>query len=404
MNVRSVAITAGPILRAVYRVVEFLSFNRITIRRLDDAQLRGPVLYVGLHRNGAMDGVPYLKLAPRAAFMVSAQLHRFPFGRRLFPGIAVARRKDRQRGIVADNDDAVLQSVDHLVAGGELFVMPEGTSTLGPRHLPFKPGAAKIAYEAVRRSVPLTVVPVAVHYECAWEWQSRVEVVVGKPFRLSAADVAGEADAGERIAAALEAVGVNFASEAEQNAAEMLAYAATLGTRVAYAACLKRFEAGVPAELKADAARLRELALDAGAMTHQGVPLTPIGSPLPYLIAWLALAPLMGMFFLVNLPPLAAGYLASRTLPDERNVVAFWRALVGIPAALLWCPATALMLASLVGVPAALAYLFVSAAGIRGFYRFRKLTVAVFNRLRAPQLAVPLLDFHRALLGSLKRD
>lgn len=398
------AIVANRALLILYRGVQFLCFNRVTVRHAQRLPQGGPVIYLGLHRNGALDGVVYLRAAPRAAYMLSAQLHRSALGRLLLPGIAVARRKDRSRGIVADNDEALARSVDQLASGGELFIMPEGTSTLGPRHLPFRPGAANIALAAVRRGVTVTVVPLAIHYERAWEWQSRVEIDVGEPWRLTPADAAGEEGAEAlmaRIAASLEQVGVNVASEEELRLIEMLAYAATLGTPHSYAACLRHFAAAVPAGLRSEAQNLQARAQQLGAMTHQGVPLVPIGSALPYLLAWLLLAPLQAAFVLCNAPPLLAGHYASRKLADDLNVVAFWRAAVGVPAGLLWGLAAMIVLLGLGHGGPALAYLTISLAGVRMHYRFRKLGVAVHNTLRARRLRAPLLAFHRTLLECL---
>jgi 1-acyl-sn-glycerol-3-phosphate acyltransferase len=390
--------------RAFYRLAAFLFFNRVTLRPAAGRPATGPLLFLGLHRNGALDAIPYMQATPHAAYLVSAQLHRAWLGRLAFPGIAVSRAKDRNRGIGADNDQANQRSVAHLVSGGQLFIMPEGTSTLGPRHLPFKPGAAHIAAAALAQGARLTVVPLAVHYECAWEWQSRIEVVLGAPIALWQPGPDGACDhqkIAQQVTAALEAIGVNVASEAELRFIEMLSYAATLGTKHSYSACLKHFEAGVPNHLRAAAVRLLELASQAGAKTHQGVPLVPLGPVALYLTAWLLLAPLMAAGFVLNLPPLAAGYRASRKLADDANVIAFWRAAIGLPVAALWATAMVIGLIAWGHALLALAYVALSLAGIRATYRFRKLSIALYNRLRAPQLAEPLRRFHGQLLAAL---
>jgi 1-acyl-sn-glycerol-3-phosphate acyltransferase len=387
--------------RLFYRLAGFLCLGRVTLRQPASRPKAGPIIYLGLHRNGALDGIPYLKAVPDAAYLVSAQLHRSCFGRLAFPGIPVSRAKDRERGIEANNSEARRHCVEHLRAGGRLFIMPEGTSSLGPRHLPFKPGAANIATEVLAGGAKLSLVPVAVHYECAWEWQSRAEVVMGEPVECLPNVAASTADMQAKIAAALEQTGINVQSEGELRFIEMLAYAATLGTDRSYSACLKRFESGVPEHLRQAAAALKEQATRAGALTHQGVPLVPLGPVLPYLIAWLILAPAMALFFATNLPPIVAGYVASRRLADDLNVVAFWRAAVGIPAALLWCPAVTVVLSLYGHVGLAFAYLGLGFVGLRSYYRFRKLSIALHNRFRAPQLREPLLRFHHDLLCAL---
>ena len=394
---------ASPLQLTVYRALGQLCFNRIDVVAVPDLPAGAPVLYLGLHRNGAIDGIPYLQAAPGVAFLVSAQLHRSPLGRLFFQGIAVARCKDRRRGIVADNNAGIERCVDHLCSGGKLFVMPEGTSSLGPRHLPFKPGAARIAHEVLQRDATLYVVPLAVYYECAWEWQSRVEVVFGEVLVLSrsSGSASSVAQIQRRFTEGLERVGINVDSPAQLRFIETLAYGATLGSGLSYAACLKRFEDGVPDELRVGADVLFAAADRSWALKHQGIPLTPIGSPLPYLLLWVVLAPVVLAALLANLPALLAGYVAGRTLADDRNVIAFWRVLVGVPALLLWGGVVAFTLCVGAGSGALVAYLVLSAAGLKLYYRVRKLGVALFNSLFTAQLKAPLLAFREQLLWAL---
>lgn len=384
----------------LYWLAGQLNFNRITVRGVLPPAQSGPVLYLGLHRNGAADGIPYLHTVPGAAYLVSAQLHRSALGRFVFPGIAVARPKDIRRGISADNEGGLARCIEHLVAGGALFIMPEGTSTLGPRHLHFKPGAAKIAHEVLQRGGRLSVVPLALHYECAWEWQSRIEVVIDAPVPLPAGSSVIELQA--CFTRILEQMGINVETLEALRLIEMLAYAATLGTELAYADCLKRFEQGIPDELCQQAEQLGALAERSGALKHQGVPLVPTGSPLPYFIAWLLLAPLVLAGLLANLPPILAGHIASRKLPDDLNVVAFWRILVGFPALLLWLAVIVPALWISGGPRLALAYIGISVAGLKLYYRVRKLSIALFNSVRAPALRPALLALRETLLRSVR--
>lgn len=387
--------------QACFRFASMLCFNRITVHRRPEIPAGRPVIYLGLHRNGALDGLPYAKATPNAAFLVSSQLHRFPLGRFLFPGIPVSREKDRQRGIATDNLESMNRCANHLATGGVLFIMPEGTSTLGPRHLPFKPGAARIAKAVLERGFALTVVPLAVHYECAWEWQSRVEVVFGVPLYLQPEAAPPEEALHEHFSSALIEVGINVESEEKLRLIEMLAYGATLGSGLGYADCLKRFERGIPPHVLADVATLQEAARRGVALKHQGVPLVPIRHTFAYLIVWLLMAPLMLLFAVGNLPVLLAGAWGSRVLPDDRNVVAFWRMAVALPATALWCPLMMVGLGYAWGPAAILAYVAVSLAGVRMAYRFRKLSVAVFNSLFARRLRQPLLALHDKLTRSV---
>src|SRR3954470_18685749 len=114
-------------------------FGRITIRGAERLPGAGPVLWLGLHRNGAVDGFAYAAALRRPlVYLISTQLRKSLLGRIFFGGIGVARHADE--GDRAANRAALGRCLERLQAGGELFVFPEGTSSLGPRHLPFKAG------------------------------------------------------------------------------------------------------------------------------------------------------------------------------------------------------------------------------------------------------------------------
>jgi 1-acyl-sn-glycerol-3-phosphate acyltransferase len=138
-------------------------FERTTVLHPERLPEDGPTLYVCLHRNGAVDGFVYRQVLPRGIYLVSTQLLRSFFARLFFCGIAVARTKDEDDH--GQNEAAMCQCTKVLAEGGVLVVFPEGTSALGPRHLPFKSGAMSIALEALARGVPLRIIPVGIK-EC----------------------------------------------------------------------------------------------------------------------------------------------------------------------------------------------------------------------------------------------
>ena len=53
--------------RAFYRLAAFLFFNRVTLRPAAGRPATGPLLFLGLHRNGALDAIPYMQATPHAA-------------------------------------------------------------------------------------------------------------------------------------------------------------------------------------------------------------------------------------------------------------------------------------------------------------------------------------------------
>src|SRR5690349_10533634 len=167
--------------RTICRAVSGVYYRRIhLVGREHLPHGAGPILYVGLHRNGAIDGMVYKRLFPRATFLVAARLLSSAFRRLFFTGIPVTREKDGMSAADRRANAAALEAcARELILGRELFVLPEGTSDLGPRHLPFKPGVAKILQRALAAGARVTVIPVAIFYERPEAFRSDVTVVVG---------------------------------------------------------------------------------------------------------------------------------------------------------------------------------------------------------------------------------
>ncbi|HEV7401890.1 MAG TPA: 1-acyl-sn-glycerol-3-phosphate acyltransferase [Chthoniobacteraceae bacterium] len=389
-----------------HRLCARVYFERITVLHPERVSASGPNLYVGLHRNGAVDGFVYRQAVPRGVFLISTQLRRSFFGRLFFCGIAVARKSDEEdRG---QNDEALRECMQLLASGGDLFVFPEGTSSLGPRHLPFKSGAARIALDALGRGVPLRVVPLGIHYERAWAFRSKVEVVVGEPIATEFPDGSSELarlkEMKRRITTALESVGTNFPSAEAQEDAQRIAYVATLGTPRSYFAALKALEAGVPEPLLAGWRDLTSRLAARRVLLHQGVPLFPIGPWMLYLVLLLGLGPLVLAGALVNAPPLFLGWLAARKFADDRNVIALWRNLVGLPLFVLWFGVVNLSLACFAGWAWVLGYVLLTVAALKSLYRAKKVGVSVWNGLVHRDLAPRAHAFHQSVLQALARS
>ncbi len=378
-------------------------FERITVLHPDRLPAGGPTLYVGLHRNGAVDGFVYHQVAPRGVFLISTQLRRSFFARLFFCGIAIARKGDEEDR--RQNDEALRECMQLLSRGGELIIFPEGTSSLGPRHLPFKSGAARLAVDALEQGIPLRIVPLGIHYECAWAFRSTVEVMVGEPiaadFAAGTNPMARLRELKRRINTALESVGANFPSAETQEDAQRVAYAATLGTPHSYFAALKPFEAGIPEPLLAGWRELTPLLSARRVLRHQGVPLFPAGPWMFYLLLLLGFGPIVLAGALVNAPPLFLGWLAARKFADDRNVIALWRILVGLPVAAIWLGVVSITLAFLSGWAWSLVYLLLTIAALKSLCRARKLGIAVWNGLAHRDLAPQAHEFHKAILQSL---
>lgn len=382
-----------------HRLCVRMYYERITLLHGERIPTDGPVLFVGLHRNGAVDGFIYHSLIPRAVFMVSVQLLRSLFMRLFFCGIAVARKKDREES--GRNEQAMRECVDLLEGGGALVMFPEGTSKLGPRHLPFKGGAAKIALEALNKGVPLKIVPLGIHYEKAWAFRSKVEVVAGAHVSTELSDELSEMgrlkEIKRRMDRALEALGANFDSTQEQKTAECLAYAATLGTDRSYFSALKTMEAGVPEYLQVSWDDLNAGYADRKLLRHQGVPLFPGKSRFLYAASLPIFGALVVAGVILNVPPLLCAWLAAKKLADDLNVIALWRLLIGLPLMVLWM----LLMVSLLVIYGAwwwpLVYVLLTVVSLETIYRTKKVTASVWNSFFHASQAELSWRFHAKL-------
>jgi 1-acyl-sn-glycerol-3-phosphate acyltransferase len=382
------------------KALVLLYYRRVSVLHPERLPAGGPVLYVGLHRNGAVDGFVYSTVLPRAVFMISAQLRAGLLGKLFFNGIQVSRTADRKRGITADNREAVEACVRQVAEGGELFIMPEGSSDLGFRHLPFHKGAARILEALISSGTKPEVIPIGLHYEKAWAWQSKVEVVVGNPVST---ELPGGVTAKEsvrilhgRITEALEEVGINAPDAGTFAGWEKTAYAATVGTGRSFFGALKALEQGLPEPGCGTGGSESGMSWDR-LFKHQGVPLVPERYPWAQVLFTLLLAPPVIAMLLANMPPLLAGWLAGRRLADGTNTIALWRLLVGFSVLLLWSAGLLALAAACGGLPLWGAYLLVSCLGLRSVHRLKILLVSLGNLFRAPGLRPELLAWRHRL-------
>jgi 1-acyl-sn-glycerol-3-phosphate acyltransferase len=392
--------------RFLYWFIGRVYFERITLINPELAPKIGPVLYLGLHRNGAVDGFVYHHTLGSPTFMISTQLRRNWLARLFFEGIAVARTKDE--GDHGDNDEALRDCLEHLRAGGSLFVFPEGTSSLGPRHLPFKSGGIWLILEYLQqKGPPLQVIPVGIHYECPWAFRSKVEVVLGNPLKLELpgglSSLAKLKELKRRSQNGLEEVGLNVISAEYQDRIQRLAYVATLATPCSYFRSLKVLENQIPAPILQEAAQLESRLSGRRLLFHQGIPLVPMGSVVIYMAALVVLGPVVAAAMLANAPPLLAGWFAGRKFPDDLNVISLWRILIGIPCFLLWLALWAVVCLCY-GKLWFLAYAALTWAGLFLYYRVKKLLVAVYNGLRYPGLRPLMLKFREIVVDLLPAE
>lgn len=381
--------------------IRHLYYSRITVTGAGHVPAKGPLLVLGLHRNGAVDGFVYRAAVPCLTYLIRAKLRNNPLGKLFFSGVEVVRSDDGGRG--EDTLAMIDGCVRELRSGTRLAIFPEGTSKLGPRHLPFKSGAARIALSCLENDVPVTVLPLGIHYECPWAFRSRVEIVVGEPITLPTHAPTESRGACLReikgiFTTALEEVGINVPDEETQELVQRFAYIATLGTRHRYFDALKALEKRLPPEAVSAWESLEEKMRGKRVLRHQGVPLFPIRMPWAYaaLAALLAVPVMAGA--LLNAPPLVIAWLVARCRADDTNVIALWRILSGVPLLVLWAGAWLIVAAALGEAWLAFSYLALTWIAVQGWYRFKKLAVCAWNGLLHPGLRADALAIRDIIL------
>jgi 1-acyl-sn-glycerol-3-phosphate acyltransferase len=363
-------------------------------------RLPGPALLVALHRNGAVDGWVYKSIFRSATFLIAAQLRKNLLARLFFTGITVVRDKDRPSDDKdADhfaNTESLNRCYDLLASGGVLAIFPEGTSSLGPRHLPFKSGAARIACEAAQRNLPLTILPLGITYGAPSTFRSGVQVILGQPFSPTSLSVP---QLKHEISSRLQSVGINVASDDYHR--DMRALATFAAPEIPYHLALKALEPGLPASLLPSWPTLRA-ALASHALLHpEKSPFSP-RSPWLALLVTLLLSPFVLAAALLNALPILAAYSAGRKFPDGPNVITLWRILVGGPLLFIWF--AAILIISIVRKSPHLfaAYLAISLAGLFAYAPWKRNLRHSLNAFRSPALRSTYLTFRSTLLQELR--
>lgn len=188
----------------------------------------GPILLVGNHTNGLIDGALLMGVTDRKVhFLVKYKLLRIPL---LGPmirragSIPVYRKKDKVD--TSKNVDAFEAVYKTLEAEGVIGIFPEGSSHSEPQLQGLKTGTARMALGAEDRNgfrLGVRIVPVGIHYTDRQRYRSGVSVWVGEPidvrgFATSYAEDPWEAcnQVTLRVAEALRTVTINTESHGDR--------------------------------------------------------------------------------------------------------------------------------------------------------------------------------------------
>lgn len=286
----------------------------------------GPVILVGNHSNGLIDGGMMLDFSRRPLHvLIKVSLMRMPlFGAFLRAGgaIALQRRKD---GPDMSRNEVSFERIHAALEKGEPIVLfPEGTSTHTADLGPFKTGAARMALEAERRAdfaLKLRILPLGLVYEDMYRFRSRAVAVVGEPFGISGwqadaerderAAVAGLTAQIEQAIRSVAQTGSSFEELAERQDAESVAAPDGRTRHERWRAIAARQRQRGEQRL-ASLAELRRAAASLGLPTSEALRLSR--SPVGWL-RWLLAAPWVLAGVLLWAPPLLLARTVTRLAP-----------------------------------------------------------------------------------------
>lgn len=349
-------------------------FRKIEFSGNKDLLSGRPSLFLSLHKNGAVDGWPILSVVPETETMMAAQLSKNFFVRLFFYGIPVVRDKDK--GNKRMNIKAFAECVKRLKKGKNLLIFPEGTSTLGPKHLEFKKGAAKIIKKyAQENGKELSVIPLGIYYDSPTKMGGKVEITAGQKIDISSNDTE---TIHKNITLALEKEGVNVESEKEYAYMEQFAVIASLYGDVRYSKAIKAAEKDhqITDKTKKYAAETEKL----GLIKYKEVAVFP-QNVFKSFLTFCITAPLVLVAFAFNLIPVSIGFFCGKKLPDEKNVITFWRIVTGFAAGLVWI-VFVLIFFKLSGA----LLLLVSFLGFKVYGAFKKHFVSLVNFFKAARV------------------
>ena len=186
-------------LQFFYRVCQLLAwtttrlyFRQIVVLNAQYLNSEGPLIIICNHPNTLLDPLMAVQQTQERPFLLANySLFKNPVARYIFSMlycIPVQRSKDIPVGQTPKNDEAFRRSVEHLYAGGSVFLAPESLSENGRQLRSFKSGVSRIILTALSDwkddEKPLRVLPVGLTYFNHKKPNSDVVINVGEPIEI----------------------------------------------------------------------------------------------------------------------------------------------------------------------------------------------------------------------------
>jgi 1-acyl-sn-glycerol-3-phosphate acyltransferase len=189
------------LLKAIVHLTVHAYYPHIVFVNKERLKLKGPTIITGNHPNTLMDALNGALWVDRPVyFLAMARLFKPDWvGKilRFLFCIPLERRKDNNGGTV-NNDDTFKQAIEHLSAGRNLFIAPDGGNELERNLLPLKTGTARIALASEKLhdyQLGLQILPLGyTYYGDRAQFGTEMLIEVGEPFTLEAFAETNEQD------------------------------------------------------------------------------------------------------------------------------------------------------------------------------------------------------------------
>ena len=168
-------------------------FKQWQINNASAVNVKGPIIFVPTHQNAFLDAVLVICSQKRNPWSIArASVFKKGLATTLLTAVKIKpvfRMRDGYSTL--KNNEAILQEWISMLAHGEdIIIFAEGNHNDPYTRGELQKGFARIAlkFQQLHQNIPLTIVPVGVHYEEHYSFRTRVLVNFGKPIDVNTID------------------------------------------------------------------------------------------------------------------------------------------------------------------------------------------------------------------------
>ena len=164
-------------------------FREIEVTGQENVPMTGPLLLLANHHNGMIDPFLLMTATDRPiTFVAKAPLFRVPVLGWILKGLrSMPAYRSEDPGHAKEKNRALFEgAVGWLSKGAAVGIFPEGRSHLDAGLVEFKHGAARIAFDAGARGIPVRVALAGIHFEHTRGFRGKVLVQFGPALGLDA--------------------------------------------------------------------------------------------------------------------------------------------------------------------------------------------------------------------------